>query len=395
MSRAPDGRRRRRTLNACYLAVLVMLGAACDQGGPAAERANPTAGATPDRLQETIASLIRRLDADSEDGDNAAAALVALGPAVLDPLAKALERSSEPVRRRIIDVLEQVGTPDAVPALLLALKEGGDWDTRLAAVEALGGLRDRRAVAPLMAHYRGEDERQVRYECLTSLGLIGDRAAVDFLVEEVGSADPYVRMWAMDALCMMGAPEAVTLGVALLQDPDPRVHSQTLRSCGASFEGAAARRALIDTALYGEDFNDSVWARRHLRRQRSGAAGGAEATAEMRRAALEALAGPSTVRAAMLLGDLGDSAATEGLITALGHRDLWVRHHAAFLLGRLGDRRGVAPLIAALEDEQELVAATAHDALKHLAEAGDARAQVAVRTYRGRTFAKPLPNPAG
>jgi HEAT repeat protein len=375
--------------------VLAIPGASCDRSGPAAEQAAAAAGARPDHLQETIASLICRLDADSEDGDNAATALVALGPVVLDPLAKALERSSEPARRRIIDVLEQVGTPDAVPVLLLALKEGGEWDTRLAAVEALGKLPDRRAVAPLMAHYRSEDDGQVRYECLTSLGLIGDRGAVDFLVEEVGSTDPYARMWALDALCVMQAPEAITLGPALLQDPDPRVRSQTLRSCGASFEGAAGRRALIDTALYGDDFRDSVWARRYLRQQRSRSAGGAELTAQMRRAAIEALAGPSTIRAAMLLGDLGDPAATEGLITALGDRDLWVRHHAAFLLGRLGDRRGVAPLIAALEDEQDLVAASAHDALKRFAEAGDTRAQAAVRTYGGKTFGKPLPDPAG
>lgn len=51
-------------------------------------------------------------------------------------------------------------------------------------------------------------------------------------------------------------------------------------------------------------------------------------------------------RAAAALGDLGDQAAVEPLIAALGHNIPEVRRAAAVSLGKLGDRRAISPLRA-------------------------------------------------
>ena len=313
-----------------------------------------------------------------------------MGDAALPQLSKALADPNENVRMVAVGALSKMHGPGAVDGLLAALADTSS-DVRVSAVEGLGGLGDRRAVQPLLEQYAKDDNPQVRYECLTSLGLIGDPSTVDFLVQGTSDADPFVRLWAMDALCQMDDPHAQERALVLVLDPNPAVRDQVIHACGDAFNTPDGRQALIELALNADDFPTTVWARRHLTGFVEHGPDGAQLAAQIRAAALPALKGPHAVRAAMLLGDLGDRAATEQLIAALRDPNYLVRHHAAFLLAKLRDRRAVPALIATLDDKVEIVAASAYNALEWFADDGDPRAQAAVRNYKGKKFTQRLP----
>jgi len=258
-------------------------------------------------------------------------------------------------------------------------------------VEGLGGLADRRAVQPLLEQFAKDDNAQVRYECLTSIGLIGDPSTVDFLVQGTSDTDQFVRLWAMDALCQMGDPHAQQRAIVLVHDPNAAVRDQVIHACGDAFNTPDGRRELIQLALNADDFPTTVWARRHLTGFVEKGPDGAQLAEQIRAAALPALKGPHAVRAAMLLGDLGDRAATEPLIAALRDPDWLVRHHATFLLAKLRDRRAVPALITTLNDKVEIVAASAYNAIECFADDGDPRARAAVHNYKGKKFTQRLP----
>jgi HEAT repeat protein len=293
------------------------------------------------------------------------------------------------VRLAAIETLERIQGADAVDALLIAVRDA-DGTVRLRAVEALGALPDRRAVPPLMARYGEDDDDQVRYEILTTLGKIGDPRAGDLLVAETRSSDRYARMWAVDALCAMRDARAPALAASALQDPERYVRQQVLRSCDAAFDTAEGHAALIQAALSDPDFESTVEARRQLRTAVTRPQ--AEALREQIRAAgRAALGGPMSTNASFLLAEIGDSSAAAVLRRALADPNVFVRHHAAFYLGQVGGPDAVPALIAALDDPQPLVAATAHDSLLRFAQRGDRRAQGAVDRYQGKRFETRLP----
>lgn len=359
-------------LAACaLLAVLFVSLGGCPQRG-AQSRASGT-----DPIGIAVATLLRSVAADSGRSDASVDALVALGEAVIPHLSRALDDRNEDVRLVAVAALGKLESPATLSPLIMALNDQS-WSVRLAAVEGLGAKRDGRAVQPLLAQYGKDDDEQVRYECLTSLGLIGDPAAAPLLIKETASEDPYVRMWAMDGLCEMRDTHAPALAQRLLGDPNPYVVQKVTQSCAAALDTPAGHTALMDTALFNADFETTVWARRCLINfVESGAHPGLADAA--RTAGRNALAGDHWINAALLLGDLGDQRATEPLMTALANPNVLVRHHAAYCLGKTGDRRAVPALIRALQDHQAVVVLAAYRSLERFAAAGDRRAQAVLK----------------
>jgi HEAT repeat protein len=351
-------------------------------------RAEETGAQAKSELAATVEGLARKLG-DEDTRDDATAALTALGETAIPQLAAALGHADADARIAVLDVLEAIAGPRTTEILLTALDDS-DEDVRLRAVEVLGVTRDRHAVQPLIERYAKDDDDQVRYEILTTLGLLGDPAAADLLVEETADSDRYVRMWAMDALCTMRDPRSPRLAVVLLRDPDPFVRRQVLSSCPAALDDEAGHAALIETALAAADFDEAVRARRNLQRYLAQSRDAEKLRHRIRAAALAALPGERPTNAAFLLADADDPAGIRVLIDAIGSPDHFVRHHAAYYLGRLGGPDAVTALVEALDDEQPLVAATAHDALLGLAERGDAQAKEAVARYKGPQFEQRL-----
>lgn len=366
----------RRTGGRYVLSAVVSVVAAIVLASAAGCHGNDPVGAAVDRLLASAA-----VKEDAGDTDAIVAALVALGEPAVPHLARALGDSRENVRLVAVGALGRVRGDAAVDALLGGLADRSDT-VRLEVVRKLGEMRARKAVPALLDRYRKDEDDQVRYECLTSLGLIGDRAAVGLLVQETSNPDQYVRMWAMDALCTMQDEHAPTLALTLMGDTSRYVREQVMRSCGGALDTPDGHRMLIEFALANPEFEATVWARRNLQ---SYVKAHGDAMAEtIRSTALAELHGPRGLRAALLLGDLGDEAATDRLIEALQDPDAWVRHHAAFLLARIGEPRAVPGLIGALGDEVELVAVTAYTSLQEFADRGDDRAKKALESYKGR-----------
>jgi HEAT repeat protein len=341
-------------------------------------------------IDASVAQLLHAAAANPARSDDSVGALVALGHAAIPGLTAGLHDPNDDVRLAAIQALAKIGGPDVVEPLLVAIDDNND-NLRVEALRALGTLRDRRAVQPLLQQYAKDPSPQVRYECLTSLGLIGDSAAVPVLLKGTADTDPYVRMWSMDALCQMGDARAAKLAAPLLDDPSVYVRRQVLYSCGSAFDTPEGREGLLHAALTNSDFECTMRARRYLMEYAGKDADGGELQRAMRTAAVAALKGSRPELAAFVLGDLHDPAALSELTRALHDPNAFVRHSAAYGLGKIGDRRAVPALIKALQDPVPFVAATAFNSLQWFAAAGDQRAQRAVKDYKGQKFDHPLP----
>lgn len=344
-------------------------------------------------LESAVAGLIESLGADDDDKrQQAIDSLAAMGSPVIDLVAAALRDPSAERRTGAVEVLSEIGGTVTVPPLLEALQDASE-DVRLMAVEALGEIRDPRAVQPLLELYGRDENKQVRYECLTSLGAIGDPAVAPLLARETQSDDPYVRVWAIDALCVMGDARARELALLSLKDSYRGVRRRVLRSCARVLDTPAGQEALLDVALHDEDVELAIWARQALIKQMQGPSGTSDRTEQVRAAAVKALnaRGADALRAAFLLGELGDARATARLIAALDDPNPLVRDHAAHLLGRIADPRAVPPLIRALDDQVPMIRATAHSSLTWFAKDGDERARKAIESYTGPKLPQPLP----
>src|SRR3954447_1612272 len=95
-----------------------------------------------------------------------------------DELIQGLASPDDRCRSRAIAALVRIGPP-AVPALCLALREGG-LRVRCGALMALGRIRDRGAVQTVCDALR-DREVAVREHAAVALGEIGDPAAVPAL----------------------------------------------------------------------------------------------------------------------------------------------------------------------------------------------------------------------
>jgi HEAT repeat protein len=90
-----------------------------------------------------------------------------------------LQDKVKAVREETSTALAAIGEA-AIPALVDALRDH-EWLVRLHAVEALGKTRSRTAVQPLLAVLFNDADSAVREDAIRALGEIGDPEAVEFL----------------------------------------------------------------------------------------------------------------------------------------------------------------------------------------------------------------------
>jgi HEAT repeat protein len=252
---------------------------------------------------------------------------------------------------------------DPVAEQIAALKDE-DWAIREEAATLLGGLKDARAVLPLVATLRDRD-RSVREAAIRALITIGepsvvavgaclsdpelsvqetasavlasiaDRRVLDPLILALGSADWIVRMHAAKALGRINDPRSVQPLIPLLQDKVKAVREEASGALAAM--GDTAIPALLD-ALAHSEWLVRLHAVESLGKTKS-------------RKAVEPLLsvlfndGDSAVRedAVRALGAIGDPQAVEFLFAAMKEPSL--RTLAVEALGRIGDRRAVPVLI--------------------------------------------------
>jgi len=329
-------------------------------------------------LGNFIKDLLRRLGlmSDSEDTETDTETdiereLIALGPKAVPRLAEALADSGEivGVRTSLPWILGEIGGPDALEALVAALKDknpivrgeaakGLGWmcnpkavppllDTlenddsaraRAVAAWSLGRIGDRRAAEPVVAAL-GDAAKEVRRSAARALGDLGDRRAVEPVAAALGDAVKEVRWWAAHALGALGDPRAVPALVAALKDTEADVRREAVNALGEIGDPRAVP-ALVESLE--KDSEELV---------RCTAAGA--------------------------LGKIGDPQALPALLTALNGEDRPLRPSAARALGRIGDPRVVDPLAECLKNRSWGVSWLVAEAL---GEIGDPRAVPALVT---------------
>ena len=221
----------------------------------------------------------------------------------------------------LIAALGQIGSPEAVAALINALGQG-PWYVRAEAAGALGRIGISQAIKALISALHDEDGI-VRGQAAEALGRIGGSAAVHGLIIGLHDEDSYVRGEAAVALAQIGTPEAVEELVKVLNHPDNFVRWEATGAC-------------------------------HI------------GTSPVVQALIQALHHPQNrirEEAAVVLGRIANSQALEALVPALQDPDPIVREEAAEALARAGNPQTLEALMAALRDQDSIVRAEAAAAL--------------------------------
>lgn len=199
-------------------------------------------------------------------------------------------------------VMARLDPPRAVARLkerrdltgLVRLLERGEPPVRHLAATALGELGDPGAVSPLLAALAGPDEEGVRWRAAEALSRLGP-PAVPGLAALAGHDEPDVRWKAFVALGEIGDLSCTPVLRAGLTDPDRFVRGRAV--------SALARLGALSLPVVIEALEDP--------------------DARIRQGAAEAL------------GQVGDPAATQALVRALGDPAEPVRRAAAIALLRI------------------------------------------------------------
>ena len=259
----------------------------------------------------------------------AAQALGGMGDAaVIAPLAAALGDCRFEVGTAAMNALVVFGA-SSLPTLIPVLKDPNDFARRLAC-EALGCIRDPRAVEPLIYALR-DSKPEVRAGAANALAEIGDSRAVEPLMVLLGKETTEgVRVAFAKALGELRDPRAVEILRWLLHMKSWVLEPE---------QNWAAFNALLKIGIPALEALLSAYA--HSNNMISGSAS----------------------KEVVRMG----APVVEPLIGFLHHRDVSLRTAAVRSLGWLRDLRAVDPLTAVmLEDPEKSVRTTAAEALRNI-----------------------------
>ncbi len=323
-------------------------------------------------------------------GREAARAIGKLCAAVPPGLIEALKDPSPHARKNAAEALGGIRDKKATAPLTLALRDE-DRDVRAQAAWALGRLRDPAATEALIAATK-DPERAVRREVVAALGEIKDPRGLQPLLDALQDA-PEVRSAAEAALMETRDLRAVEPLIVTLRHRKEEVRRVSAKLLGLIGDRRAVRPLILSlkdaasdvrfeaaTALKkisGEDLGAAPekWLRWHELQQ-------AAKEIEEKLAGdpvpgyIAALQNPNwgaRAYAARTLGDLADPRAIAPLRGALWDKDPTVRSSAATALGKLADPQAVEALIAAISDPDPEVQEAAEGALRAITGANFAR----------------------
>lgn len=164
-------------------------------------------------------------------GEQAAIALASMGSSAFVPLTNALNDENPSVRRNAAWAIGELTNMRpgersvAVPSLISFLTDSDAW-IRMAAAQALGELRDYRAVEMLIASL-SDRHPKVRNIAAWALGELKNDQAVEALCKVLlEDIQPEVRQAAAIALGEIKSPKALQSLKQALLDPEQRVRSQ-------------------------------------------------------------------------------------------------------------------------------------------------------------------------
>jgi len=136
-------------------------------------------------------------------------------PRAARPLIEALKDSDDSsLARPVIDALTRIGRPCVIP--LIDELQHPDPSIRASAAEALGCLRDRRAVGPLVDAYK---QQRVGYNALLALGRIDDPRGIEVVIRALKHKDQGIRYCLAKALAYSRDPRAADALLDAVEGP--------------------------------------------------------------------------------------------------------------------------------------------------------------------------------
>ncbi|NYB52411.1 MAG: HEAT repeat domain-containing protein [Methanobacteriaceae archaeon] len=182
--------------------------------------------------KKTIELLIKALN-DPNTQEYATKTLIEMQKDSVEILIESLNNKSKFKRDQYVEVLFQIGE-DAVKPLIKALndeKYHEEYLIKTGCIKVLGLIGDKRAVEPLIELLDDYDS-YVRSSSAKSLGLIGDKRAVEPLIELLeNDINTFVRKASVSALGKLGASNAINPIIDTIDDDeDPNLTIQCLKS---------------------------------------------------------------------------------------------------------------------------------------------------------------------
>jgi HEAT repeat protein len=204
-----------------------------------------------DRAVDAIAPLVRLLadgspvegtvcgrrwsqrgdDALTSPGEEAAAALAAIGTRAFQPVLGALRHDAWIARRNAAWALGALDDNRAVASLAETLRDR-EAPVREQAAWALGAIDDTQAVPALAAALKDPDAR-VRKQSAWALGALDDSRAVPDLIQALSDSDDKTRSQAAWALGAIGDSRALAGLLVALKDDSVGVRRQAAWAIGA------------------------------------------------------------------------------------------------------------------------------------------------------------------
>ena len=248
----------------------------------------------------------------------------------------------------------------AVEDALLHGLSGRDAAVREACAAALGSLRSRRAVQPLIETMKADKNFRVRCACLTALGLIGDHSAAAALRAKLAQSDEveFVQSSAALALARLGDAAGRDHLIRNAESPEPAL--QVIGMMGLAQLNEPFLAGYLTSGL--ESNYEEVWTTAVLL---LAGLGPAEALPVLR-PRLDARSETIRRRAALALGFLGSDEALPYLERAVRAGGLNERVMGCELLARLNRTDKIPLLLEKLHDPHTFVRQAAAVALAQL-----------------------------
>jgi HEAT repeat protein/WD40 repeat protein len=273
----------------------------------------------------------------------------------VEPLILALNDEDSKVRKNSVEALGKIGDARVVEPLILALNDE-DSKVRKNAVEALGKIEDARVVEPLILALKDGDVN-VRKNVVDVLGKIGDARALEPLILALNDEESYVRYSVTEVLGNIRSDKAVEPLIHALKDGNIPVRKNAAKALGKIGDARVVEPLII--ALNDGDVNVRKNAAEALEKIR-------DARAVEPLQAFKDEESHVLYSATEALGDIRSDKAVEHIIHALKVGNITIRKNAAEALGKIKDVRTVEPLILALKDEDSKVRKQAAEALEKI-----------------------------
>ncbi|MBN2188791.1 MAG: HEAT repeat domain-containing protein [Chitinispirillaceae bacterium] len=315
-----------------------------------------------------------------------------------------------PLRRSLIEALGETGDHSYYPLLKALLGGSEPAMIRKSAAYALGRLKDRRAVPPLIG-LLADKNPHLRTRAVEALGEIGSNEAYGPVMSLAADGSGFVRQKVMESLGKLANSDCLHLLENALNDPDAKVSEAAAQAMGELGVPAAVpllRKYLCDAGPRSRGAAVAALGRilcPEAAQAVCESLGDADASVQWRalcripffveKGFLEDRRGfimekllsfaesgnPSLKRAGIIaMGALKDRGAIPALIRALEDANDLIRWSAALSLGKLADKEPVPCLLRRLKDSDDIVRSAASWAL---GEIGD---ECAVEPLRYRSL---------